>query len=160
MESLRAKLHDFLKERLSQEGTLYEGFDRNRPFEVHSLRPTQRTGAGGEAVAQWVIEVAQRRAEYLDGQPPPPGENPDDSREQFWFRGGCTWIVEADTGTVRYAIGKNINSAARLERQRKFLTEVSGQSLRATYFGSVGKDGHAEPFALLHRDYEGRRVRR
>jgi len=61
---------------------------------------------------------------------------------------------------VRYAIGKNINSAARLERQRKFLTEVSGQSLRATYFGAGGQEGQAEPFALLHRDYEGRQVGR
>lgn len=160
METMRARLHGYLKEKLAEEGVLYEGFDKSLPFEVHSLRPTERTGPGGEAVAQWVIEVTQRRREYSDGQPPPPGESPDESREWFWFRGGCTWIVDADTGSVRYAIGKNINSAARLERQRKFLTEVSGQSLRATYFGAGGQEGQAEPFAVLHRDYEGRRVGR
>jgi len=160
METMRARLHGYLKEKLAEEGVLYEGFDKDKKFEVHSLRPTERTGPGGEAVAQWVIEVTQRRREYSDGQPPPPGESPDESREWFWFRGGCTWIVDADTGSVRYAIGKNINSAARLERQRKFLTEVSGQSLRATYFGAGGKGGQAEPFALLHRDYEGRQVGR
>jgi hypothetical protein len=101
---------------------------------------------------QWVIEITQRRKEYLDEAPPKAQAEADKEREWFWFRGGSTWIVEAGTGQVRYVIEKNINSVNRLARQRKFLRQIAGQSLAALYFDPGWADGPREPFAALHRD--------
>jgi hypothetical protein len=69
------------------------------------------------------------------------------------------WIVDTDDGKVRYAIEKRISSKNRLQRQRQFLNEATGRSLRAMYFGSSGLGGQAEPFSILHRDFEERQVR-
>ena len=69
----------------------------------------------------------------------------------FTFRGGCTLLVDLETGTVRYCVAKNIRSEERLERQRAFLGTPTNASLRATYFGSLLSQEAREPFAFLHR---------
>jgi hypothetical protein len=89
-----------------------------------------------------VIEVTQQRDEYLDEAP-----------EQFCFCGGCTWIVDTDSGQVRYAITKNVNSKPRLDRERRFRTEVASRSLRATYSRIDQQSREEEPFAVLHREF-------
>jgi hypothetical protein len=160
VEKTRIQLHQFLDKGLSADPEVLQRIDRNLPFEVDSLRPTMRTGPGGERLSQWIIEITQSRKEYLDEQPGPAGENFDESRPHFTFRGGCTWIVDTDTGRVRYAIEKRMGSKARLERQRRFLKKADGRSLRAMYFGSLGLSGTPEPFSLLHRDFEERQVTR
>jgi len=131
MEDRRAELHGYL----AKLGSQLPGVDLKQKFEVHSLRPSQRTDTGGQLSSQWIVEVTQKREGPVPGTP---------------FRGGCTLVVDTDSGAVRYAIVKHIDSKTRFERQRQFLTDVSGRSLRATYFG-LGADA-AEPFALLHRD--------
>jgi hypothetical protein len=131
MEDRRAELHGYL----AKLGGKLPGVDLKQKFEVHSLRPSQRTDTGGQLSSQWIVEVTQKREGPVPGTP---------------FRGGCTLVVDTDSGAVRYAIVKHIDSKTRFERQRQFLTDVSGRSLRATYFG-LGADA-AEPFALLHRD--------
>lgn len=142
MEKLRDRLHKYLQRRLAADRKALPQIDLELPFEVHSLRPIQRTGPGGEALSQWVIEVTQQRDEYLD-----------EAREQFCFCGGCTWIVDTDSGQVRYAITKNVNSKPRLDRERRFRTEVASRSLRATYSGIGQQSGEEEPFAVLHREF-------
>ena len=67
----------------------------------------------------------------------------------YYFRGGCTLLVDADTGKVRYSVKKPLNDA-RKERQRRFLLEEGNESLAATYFGDATTEG-SEPFAMLHR---------
>ena len=62
----------------------------------------------------------------------------------FWFRGGCTVLVDLDRGEVRYCIGKGIANEDRLERQRRFVNGDSDGSL----------DGH-----LLRRPQRARRSR-
>ncbi|HEX4961613.1 MAG TPA: hypothetical protein VF173_12290 [Thermoanaerobaculia bacterium] len=126
-------------------------------FEVHSVRPARRQGPDGQALNDLVIEITQKRRAYLDADfqqrvdaapmdSPPP--------EDFWFRGGCTLLVDLESREVRYCIGKGILSPSRLEAQRAFFGGPADGSLRATYFGDPRRQPRAEPFAMLHRPVE------
>lgn len=136
-------------------------------LEVHSVRPTRRTGPGGQSLTQLVVEITQRRRGYNDPADQSRADagavallaNPD-----FIFRGGCTLLVDLETSEVRYCIYKRIRSENRLARTRAYITRSGASSLRATYFGDPvgryyarlhggGLEG-AEPFALLHRSFE------
>jgi len=143
-------------------------------FEVHSVRPVRRIGPDGGTLAQFVIELTQRRRGYFDpaDQAKADGGDPELLRNpDFVFRGGCTLLVVPETGQVRYCIYKRIASEYRLERTRRYLTGEQRPSLRATYFGDPrrkysahlvseveGLDGEeqarVEPFALLHHSLE------
>ena len=142
MRDKRRDLHFYIQ-RKSKQARL-SGFDPNLPFEVHSLRPSTRIDWRGESHFQWVIELTQRIPEFLD---PEQAKNPE-AKPDYYFRGGTTLLVDADTGRVRYAIRKRLDSRERRERQRKFMTDVARRSLYATYFRIGGGD---EPFAALHR---------
>ncbi|HSS77803.1 MAG TPA: peptidase S8, partial [Thermoanaerobaculia bacterium] len=97
-------------------------------IEVHSVRPARRHGPDGQTMTDLVIEVTQKRRGYLDPilqdqvdkQPvdPPP-------QEDFWFRGGCTLLVDLEHREVRYLIGKDIESVARLAAHRAYFEEGS-----------------------------------
>jgi len=91
----------------------------------------------------------------------------------FIFRGGCTLLIDLDTARVRYCIIKRIRSSNRLKRMRSFLTGDEDLSLGADYFGDPRKMyfqglnakpgsqeevNSTEPFALLHRSFEGKEV--
>jgi hypothetical protein len=114
-------------------------------FEVHSARPARRAGPDGDSVHQIVVTITQRRRVPIDPARPGSEEN------QFWFRGGCTMILNLDTLELQYAIRKRITSESRLRRQREFLQGSAGASLRATYFSDPLRAAQAEPFAFLHR---------
>jgi hypothetical protein len=125
--------------------------------EVHSVRPARRQGPDGQTMTDLVIEVTQRRRGYLDPilqeqVDKEPMDTP--PREDFWFRGGCTLLVDLEHREVRYLIGKDIESPGRLAAHRAFLLEPSDGSLRATYFGDPRRQAPAEPFAMLHRSAE------
>ena len=60
-------------------------------------------------------------------------------------------LIDLESARVRYCIVKNITSAQRLERQRRFVKGDSDTSLRALYFGNLARTPHGEPFAMLHR---------
>lgn len=120
------------------------GLDQRLKFEIHSARPAQRVSPKGEISSDIVIEITQRRAAYLD---PKQTAGPPD----FWFRGGCTLLVDLRSGDVRYSVSKRITSEGRLERQRKYLRGETETSLHALYFGSSPINWPPEPFALLHR---------
>jgi hypothetical protein len=144
MRGRRAELHDFLKEKMKAESEVLSGVDPTLPFEVHSLRPSIRTDWNDEARFQWVIELTQRIGQYLDPADERAGKKPD-----YYFRGGCTLLVEAETGEVRFSIKKKLDDQRR-ERQRRYSLEEGSRSLAATYFGGVIGEGK-EPFAMLHR---------
>ena len=129
------------------------GKDGLPKFEVHSVRPARRVGPDGDSRMDLVIEVTQKRRGYAD---PSLQADVDKGKVEpldpdFWFRGGCTILIDLDSREVRYAIGKGIASASRLDRQRRFLSGDSDGSLAATYFGDPRVREDAEPFALLHR---------
>jgi hypothetical protein len=133
---------------------IMEGLDLdNFGFEVNSIRPVRRVSPEGEFLMDAVVEIAQKRPGYLDKdfyQTPfsvPDGEEPD-----FWFRGGCTLIIDMETGRLRYCIYKRIDSQTRYERQRAYLGgENAGPSLTATYFDTALTDETTEVFSFVHR---------
>jgi len=115
--------------------------------EIHAVWPARRSSPDGDVLNQLVIVITQRYWAQLDPDLPPGQVGRDNG---FWFRGGCTLILDLDTLELRYGIRKSLNSASRVERMRSYLTEDSMQSLHATYFPRpVGKRAR-EPFALLH----------
>jgi hypothetical protein len=142
MKSRRAALHKFLAKRAAAGELSF--IDRRYPFEIHSLRPSSRVDSKGKSHFQWIIEVTQRTPEFLD---------PDDSSVQnavpdYYFRGGATLLVDAESGRLRYSIPKSLNDQGRRDRQRQYMTDVANRSLYATYFRDLSDQ---EPFAALHR---------
>ncbi len=145
MRKRRAALHRYLEARRKQQAPAPSGIDPALPVEVHSIRPSFRTDWEGRPRFQWVIELTQRVPEYDH----PDGSVEDGQDADYYFRGGCTLVVEAETGKVRYNIKKRLDDARR-ERQRRYLLEDGNESLAATYFGGIGREQN-EPFAMLHR---------
>jgi hypothetical protein len=106
---------------------------------VHSIRPSLRMDWNEQARLQWVIELTQQIP--VGGNDAAPGYN---------FRGGCTLLVDAEDGKVRFSIKKPLDDEERQERQRRYLQDEANESLAATYFGDTMTEG-VEPFAMLHR---------
>ena len=98
---------------------------------MHSIRPSLRIDWNGQPRLQWVIELTQRIPQYVDPAARRHGAAPD-----YYFRGGCTLLVDAETGKVRYSIKKPLDDA-RKERQRRYLLDEGNESLAATYFGDA-----------------------
>ena len=145
MRRKRAELQVHLKNKLKKESAILSGIDRKLAFEVHSIRPSIRTDWEGRPRFQWVIDLTQRIPQYLDSTE---GKKKD-QKPDYYFRGGCTLLLDAETGKVRYSIKKRLDEA-RKERQRLYLVEEGNESLAATYFGGVASERN-EPFAMLHR---------
>jgi hypothetical protein len=143
MRERRVQLHTHLKSRMRKDSVVLAGIDPELTFEVHSLRPSIRIDWEGRASFQWVIELTQRIAQHVDGM------SEDKERPDYYFRGGCTLLVDAETGRVRYSIKKKLNDE-RKERQRRYFVDEGSRSLAATYFGPPGSE-EREPFAILHR---------
>jgi len=121
-------------------------------LEVHSVRPAQRSAPNGMTKFDVVIELTQRcwvdalgtQTAIPKGEtPPPPGS--------MVFRGGCTLILDGDTGTLRYAIIKGIDSKRRQDQQRRYLGGKVGTEVGLTYGGSTPPDVGTQPFAVIHR---------
>ncbi|MCY2954581.1 MAG: hypothetical protein NTU53_21845 [Planctomycetota bacterium] len=125
--------------------------------EIDSVRPARRVGPDGQQTTDLVIEITQSRRGYFDPQRQKDADagkikDPGD----FNFRGGCTLLIDMETGGIRYCIGKYILSEKRLKAQREYLSQDNRETLRATYFGTGRSGDGAEPFAMLHRDFERR----
>src|SRR5262249_37298676 len=141
--------------------TVYRGKDGLPTLEVHSVRAARRTHQDGRTILDLVVEFVQRRRGYLSAAKQakadalPPGAaawSTDELREpDCKMRGGCTLLINGETGEIRYCILKNICSEGRLARQRDFASDTGGLSLRATYSIPVPGAEIREPFALLHR---------
>ncbi len=100
------------------------------PFEVHSVRPARRIGLDGQELRDVIIEITQRS--WADGR--------------HSLRGGATWIVDGETGNIRYCVRKRVDNSWRIRQEAAFMEEREG--LAANYFhGSAD----AEPFAIAHR---------
>jgi hypothetical protein len=144
MRKKRAELHDYLEGKLDLGSAVLSGLDPKLKFEVHSIRPSMRIDWNEQPRLQWVIELTQRIPQYVD-----PAAEGTSAAPDYYFRGGCTLLVDADTGKVRYSVKKPLTDS-RKERQRRFLLEEGNESLAATYFGDATTEGD-EPFAMLHR---------
>ncbi len=148
---------------------VYRDKDGLPELEVHSIRPARRIGPDGQTVTELVIEMTQRRRGYYNAEK----QRKVDSGElapmepDFFFRGGCTLLVDLETARVRYCIYKDISSQNRIERMRNYLQSGSGPSLQATYLGDPGKGfshfkgaqgfevgAHCQPASACEREEE------
>ncbi len=134
--------------------------DRAQPrFEVHSVRVARRINDDGEAQADLVVEILQRRRGYLTEADQAEADRTGFDalpqrlrRAPFQFRGGCTLLVEIGSWKVRRGVRKGILSERRLAAQRRFLGGERSASLAATYFPAGPALGRSdEPLAALHR---------
>jgi hypothetical protein len=142
---------------------------RGQPkFEIHSVRPCSRIGPDGQQRVDLVAEIVQRRAGYFDrdvqksvDEATTPwlfakyDDNPKKPRvaapePDFWFRGGCSLIIDRERGDIRYCVSKSVLDDERLQRQREFTMTGALPSASATYFGSRDRN----PFAMLHTQDE------
>lgn len=151
----QGQLHQYLKAKFNN-GTTISGIVPTRPFEVHSIRPSIRSDWEGRPHCQWIVELTQRIPQWFDddesldtSDTPAAGQAPAGAAPDYYFRGGCTLVIEADSGKVRYAIRKRLDSARRA-RQKQYLMGRGNESLAATYFGGMASE-YLEPFAMLHR---------
>jgi hypothetical protein len=152
-------------------------------LEVHAVRVARRRLQQALTRTDLVIEMTQRRRGYLDPKKQakidavrdddqfldPRAEHwKTEDKPDFIFRGGCTLLIDGETGKVRYCIKKDIlssqerkagakavvdNGHSRLARQREFAREFFTPSLRATYDPDAGSAAVSEPFAMLHRSF-------
>jgi hypothetical protein len=151
--------------RTTKFGSLFRKPDGTPKLEVHSLRVSYRPTSDGRTINDLVIEITQRRRGYLDKEVQKQAEALPANSEKwhqppfkpfdFKLRGGCTLLIDGETGKVRYYIAKPITSKheSRLSRQRAFAMEATEPSLRATYSVPARGARASEPFAALHRGW-------
>ncbi|SCB62096.1 hypothetical protein GA0061105_1324 [Rhizobium aethiopicum] len=126
-------------------------------FEVHSVRTANRRGRQGWTTSELVVEITQRRRGYLDEAKQHEKDAsstpiPDKERGDFYYRSGCTLLINPRTMEIRRVIrtAGTIDDDQELARVRNFLTggglepgnafEMARNAMRAR-----------EPFAMLHR---------
>jgi hypothetical protein len=119
LEETKIELHKYLSDLKAPRrlGVI----DLSKPFEVQAIHPRQRAGAPGALQAQWVIKLLQ----------PPTPPNQSLGLNQV----GCTLLVEADTGLVRYQIDKQRparpSDGTAAGRASSLLSASSGSALAA-----------------------------
>jgi hypothetical protein len=130
---------------------------KGRPvFEVHSCRPCRRIGPDGQQKTDVVVEIVQRRKAYFD----PDRQQAVDASKQadwdklppqdFYFRGGCTLLIEPHSGEIRYCVRKAIYQEGdeRLAAERAFRQGQFGDKAGGAYLS--GDHDDVNPFAFLH----------
>jgi hypothetical protein len=124
-------------------------------FEVHSVRPCRRIGPDGQQRMDAVIEIVQRRKGFFDRdlqkQVDTGATGYEDAAPDFYYRGGCTLLVDPKTGVIRYCVRKRIDNDARLEQERRYRSGDFGDTTGG-YFGPDNPDG-GNPFDFLHGSY-------
>ena len=128
-------------------------------FEVHSIRPCQRIGPDGQVLRDAVVEIVQKRLGFFDeaeqrrvDEDEHIAADPElyrraKARSDFEFRGGCTLIIDPDSGDIRYCITKSIVGEGRLAREREFRQGPFGDKVGGVY---LADDRTGNPFAFLH----------
>ena len=163
-----AQLHDFLKgkaRRLSgpELDAIKDalGLDLRETFEVHAVRPTTRVRADGRTKTELLILMTQSATRQL---PADEGNQDDidpadaDTAMYYRFRGGCTLLIDPESGLVQYVIAKSVGAEGRRRRQETFLLsrlDREGVAARGRY--GVWENAEEkrkvpqEPFRMLHR---------
>ena len=141
--------------------------DPELPFKVPSIRPVRRMGPDGQLLTDVLFEVTHQLPGDLDkpfqtvwreaeATSPQAWPHRLKKRPDFWFRGGCTVIVDQSSGEIRHCIYRKIYDPDRYEQQREFIGGGSSDpDARQTFFGAPGHDRGVEVFSLLHKSTNG-----
>jgi hypothetical protein len=130
------------------------------PCGVTSLRYALRQRQDGVTIRDLVMQVVQERRGYLDCHVQ---QQVDSARTfnrktrdlpspDFILRGGCTLLIDGETGLVRHVITKDILSDERLDRQRKYVRGDEASDVCLTYSRNRCAID-ADPFGNLHRGF-------
>ena len=155
MKNMCGQAHEIFKDTWGYKENFLKGLSyvpgRDK-FEVHAIRPVRRVGPDGRVLVDLLVEVTQRRKGFLDGTE----EGVDGSREaDYWFRGGCTILVDMNTYKVRYCIYKDIKSQERWLAQLDHERRSRGMATdRSIFLGAVDRKAKGKFFSCLHRHTE------
>ena len=139
--------------------------DAKTSFQIKNLRKVSRVGPDGLQINHIVFSMIQRigirfeennKVLFKPNEDRPLGEN------EIIFYGGCTFIFDLDTDTLKYIISKplidtsktrGVQLSKRSDNQSKYQNEEMayqiGESRR--YFGTRPHEfAYSEPFAFLH----------
>ncbi len=169
MHKRSRQLQDWITEVMDPDAALYLGIDldssrkapnrsierdsQGRPcFEVNSLRPCRRIGPDGQERADLVVEIVQKRKAFFDTATQDAldegRQNWSDARQDFFFLGGCTLVIDQETGDVRYCVRKSIHQQDRLEAERQYRRS----RLNASPGNSLVDYPTVNPFRFLYAD--------
>ena len=127
-------------------------------FEVHSVRTALRRGSKTNLVPDLVIEITQRRRGFfnMDDQKKADAGDPIKGRRKescdFWFRRGCTLVVNQRARLVRWMAKTpgDICDDAEMDKVRSFLLGSTVDELDA-FVGPIGPHKLTNQFAIVHR---------
>lgn len=124
------------------------------------VRTALRRSTRGSTVTDLVVEITQRRRGYFDvakqkRKDASKKRLSDRDRGDFYYRAGCTLLVDPATMRVRRVIRTpgTITDDVQLERVRSFLNDGGLQPSNAFWMARSALTDK-EPFALLHRHAE------
>ncbi len=137
LKVVRKEFQDAMSAMSPEDMSLF-GLEHGRPFDLFSLRLSERQGPYGRSVPTVVLSLTQERQVPLFED--------DANGPQFTFEGGATVIIDPQYLKVKYVISKGIHSEERLRMQRDYLQNPQ-RSLRDLYFG----DDPNQRFAMLHK---------
>ena len=108
-------------------------------LEVHAVRPSRRTAPDGTTLALLVLDLTQT---FRVGP---------DHKERY--RGGCTLLIDMDTGAPRYLIRKRLRGSTGVLVQRAARVVAAEQAANEgqRYAPPGDPIDRRETFALLHR---------
>ena len=124
---------------------------QGRPcFEVNSPRLCRRIGPDQQERADLVVEIVQKRKAFFDPERQDDLDNGrqdwSGARQDFFFLGGCTLVIDQETGDVRYCVRKSIHQQDRLEAERQYRRSQP----HASPGNSLVDCPTVNPFRLLH----------
>jgi hypothetical protein len=127
--------------------------------EVHSVRTSVRRGVRGGTITDLVVEITQRRRGYFDKdvqkQKDQAVQFDPDEQADFFYRAGCTLIINTVSREVRRVIrtAGTITDDLQLERVRTYLADGGLRPANA-FSPTRNMYNPDEPFALLHHREE------
>ncbi|MEO0784005.1 MAG: hypothetical protein AAFZ46_19915, partial [Pseudomonadota bacterium] len=125
---------------------------------VHSVRMSQRRGNRGQPEFEYVVELVQTRAGYLDPEVQAAADRGEEvANRDFSMRAGVTLLIDARSYQIRRVIRSRgaIHSDAVLKMQRAF--RKGERRVNRTAFADQPDPKLGNVFAALHRhDERGR----
>ena len=154
----QARSHAIFKKSWNYKGRFINGLEINSPediFEIHSIRPMHRIGPGGNLRTDMLVEITQKRPGFFDKSMGGLTEKDRAAEPDFWFRGGCTILVDLHTAKLRYCIYKDIASKTRYERQQEHeKSKWEAFAERAMYLQRYDASNESQLFSWLHQEID------
>lgn len=138
-------------------------------FRVQNLRVVNRTGPNGNQINFIIFSIMQRAGVTIRNEEEKystyiPNEDAKSPENSFEFWGGCTFIFDLNSLTLKYTIPKPLLDTSLLSidirelHQERILTQYDYQNTQLLdsqdefnmYFGFGVRNQYMEPFAFLH----------